>query len=426
MRILRPGLCALIAFCVLAHGVVEVWSASVLEIGAGILLVIWIVDLYRDPDRKVFWSPLNPPLLGLIAIACLQLLFRTTAYFFLTRIELLKLISEFLILFLAAQAFRARKDLEQLVWFLVFLSFGVSLLGIVQHFTSENEIYWFRHLTEGGDPFGPYVNRNHFAGFVELTAPAGLALLIFRGVRRDLYAIVGILSVVPVGALILSGSRGGIVSFGLAIGVLSLLARSRRHGQDRPQMAAMGIVALVAVALIVWLGADQAIHRFTSLASKDVTLARRGSMALGAMRIFIHHPIMGSGLGTTVSVFPRFESAYDGLLVDHVHNDYAELLAEMGILGGICGFAFLWILFRDAKASFEAEQGHFSRALHAGAVASVCALVLHSLVDFNLHIPSNAILFLVQAYLATSAPLPSEGHVQRRRRRTAQEELDPA
>jgi O-antigen ligase len=126
-------------------------------------------------------------------------------------------------------------------------------------------------------------------------------------------------------------------------------------------------------------------------------------------------------------VYPRFETFYDGLVVDHVHNDYMELLAEMGLLGALCGGAFLWILFRDARKSFAAEQGHFSRAIHAAAITSVCGLLLHSLVDFNLHIPSNALLFLLQAHLATVAPLPSQGEKSRHRirsRRHRQEDDD--
>ncbi|HUO34595.1 MAG TPA: O-antigen ligase family protein [Candidatus Acidoferrum sp.] len=416
MKILRAGLCALIAFCVLAHGVVEVWSESVLECGAAILLLAWAVWYFRNFEAKIYWSSLNAPLLGLIGLGCFQLIFRTTAYAFLTQTELLKLSAYFLIFFLSAQAFRERKDLNRLLWFLVVLSFAVSLLGIIQHFTSEGEIYWFRHLQQGGDVFGPYVNRNHFAGFIELTAPVGLALLIFRGVRRELFYLLGLLTVVPLGALILSASRGGLVGFGLAVGVLIILARSRGHHEgERPQAAVLAIVALAALALMAWLGAGRVIQRF-ALPSKDVSLQRRGTMLLGAAHIFVHHPITGSGLGTLVSVFPRYDPAYDGKLVDHVHDDYAELLAEMGLLGGICGLIFLWRLFRDSKSTFESEQGHFSYALHAGAIAAISAMLLHSFVDFNLHIPSNANLFLLQAYLATSSPLPSEGNFRRERR----------
>ena len=130
-------------------------------------------------------------------------------------------------------------------------------------------------------------------------------------------------------------------------------------------------------------------------------------------------------MGSLVAVFPRYEVAYDGLVVDHVHNDYAELLAEMGILGGLCGLAFLWILIRDARKCFTAEQGHFSRAIHAGAIAALCGLLLHSLVDFNLHIPSNVLLFLLNAHLATTTPLPSsQGAPTRTRKRVRERDPD--
>lgn len=95
-----------------------------------------------------------------------------------------------------------------------------------------------------------------------------------------------------------------------------------------------------------------------------------------------------------------------------------ENLAETGILGGICGLAFLWILYRESRKCFEAEQGHFSRAIHAGAIVALCGLLLHSFADFNLHIPSNMLLFLVQAHVATSTPLPSETPSIRQRHRT--------
>jgi hypothetical protein len=88
----------------------------------------------------------------------------------------------------------------------------------------------------------------------------------------------------------------------------------------------------------------------------------------------------------------------------------------------LCGLAFLWILIRDARKSFTAEQGHFSRAVHAGAITALCGLLLHSMVDFNLHIPSNVLLFLLNAHLATTTPLPSQGAAVRTRKRVRERE----
>ncbi len=423
MKILRIGLFILFAFSVLAFGTVEVWSQSVLEIGAGILFLWWALVVFRDPEATIQWNPLIWPILGVLIIGFVQLFLGVTPYRYFTQLELLRFGAYLILFFLSVQAFRTRSDLKKLAWFLILLCFGVSLFGIAQHFTSEGSIYWVRPLRAGGDPFGPYVNRNHFAGFVELTLPIALAMLVFRGIQRDLYPLVGLLAIVPAGALILSGSRGGIVSFAFEIAVLWILARTRTS-PDRPRFVGIAIVVFAAMALIVWLGAAKALERFASLHIGEVTMSRRVSMIRGATHIFLDHPIDGVGLGALVAVYPRYETLYDGKLVDHVHNDYIEMLAETGLLGGICGLAFLWILFRQARTCYAAEQGHFSRALHAGAMAGLCGILLHTFVDFNLHIPSNSLLFLVMAHLATTPPVATEAVVERRRRRVRERPVD--
>jgi O-antigen ligase len=423
LKILRIGLFILFAFSVLAFGTVEVWSQSVLEIGAGILFLWWALVVFRDPEATIQWNPLIWPILGVLIIGFVQLFLGVTPYRYFTQLELLRFGAYLILFFLSVQAFRTRSDLKKLAWFLILLCFGVSLFGIAQHFTSEGPIYWVRPLRAGGDPFGPYVNRNHFAGFVELTLPIALAMLVFRGIQRDVYPLVGLLAIVPAGALILSGSRGGIVSFAFEIAVLWLLARTRTS-PDRPRFVGIAIVVFAAMALIVWLGAAKALERFASLHIGEVTMSRRVSMIRGATHIFLDHPIDGVGLGALVAVYPRYETLYDGKLVDHVHNDYIEMLAETGLLGGICGLAFLWILFRQARTCYAAEQGHFSRALHAGAMAGLCGILLHTFVDFNLHIPSNSLLFLVMAHLATTPPVATEAVVERRRRRVRERPVD--
>lgn len=407
MSAIRAGLFCIFAFSVLAFGGVEVWATSVVEISAAILLIAWACIAFRRPGFQIEWNPLMWPLLGLVALGLLQLLIHTTVYPYFTRMQVLELGAYTVVFFLACQAFRTREDLTQAAWFIVLFGFAVSLFGIVQHFTTDGKIYWYRALPAGGDLFGPYVNRNDFAGFVELTVPMGLALLVFRGIRREVFLMTALLTIVPVSALILSGSRGGIVGFAFEIGVLALLVRSRR-GSEGPKMAAVGLVGLAALALIAWVGAGKAIRRFSNLPSTDITMVRRISITRGAGGIIRDHPVLGSGLGTLIVAYPRYETIYDGKVVNHVHDDYVELLADGGVVGGLCGLAFLILLYRQARKGFTSPQGHFSRALHAGAIVALAGLLLHSFVDFNLQIPSNALLFLLQAQLATCAPIASQ------------------
>ena len=142
MMLVQIGLCLLFAFAVLAFGAVEVWSQTILECGAALLLIIWGALFYRNADAKIRWNPLNWPFLGLILIGILQLTFHGTAYAFLTRTELLRFSAYFIVFFLLAQTFSRRAEFEALVWFLIFFCFAVSLLGIIQHFTADKQIYW--------------------------------------------------------------------------------------------------------------------------------------------------------------------------------------------------------------------------------------------------------------------------------------------
>lgn len=414
MRVLQVGICLLVAFAVLAHGVVEVWSVSVLECGSALLLMAWAtLFLFRKiPDVRR--SSLFGPLFGFLLIGVVQLAIHASVSPFLTKVELLKLSACFVIFFLAAQAFREKRDFQVLAGFLVFWGFAVSLFGIVQHFASNGKIYWIRSVPDNGPFFGPYVNTNHLAGFVELTAPLGLALLLFRGVRRDLMPLTALCTIVPVGALAMSGSRGGILSFTFEVGLLVLLSWWRKSQKRLLGIFALGILATGI--LVAWLGAGKAVEKFSETRPGDVLLSRRWSMLEGSAHVFIAHPALGSGMGTLVVAFPRYDSMYDGRVVDHSHNDYIEELADTGLAGGLCCFAFLYLLFQQALERLGGAQGHFSRAYHAGAAAACGGILMHSFVDFNLHIPSNLILFLLQAFLVTSPCLLSDPTNRKRHR----------
>lgn len=419
----RFGICLLVAFAVLAHGAVEPWSEAVLQIGAGVLLVAWALGALGAAEFRIVGNPLLWPLLGLWGVATFQLAAHVTVYPFLTRIELLKFSALLALFFLAVQVFGTVGQWRRWAWFLLVLGFLVSVFGIVQHFTFNGELYWFRELRYGGIPFGPFVNRNHFAGFVELVIPSGLAFLLLRSEKRDQLPLIALFTLFPVGALFLSASRGGIVSFLVELGMLAVLIPLRRR--DRKPLAAGLVVLILGAALVGWLGIGRALDRFASYQLLEASGARRAEMVRDSWRIFRDHPVAGAGLGTLQEVFPLYETMYDGLIVNHAHNDYVEVLAETGLVGGACCLAFLIALFWLGWKNLAAPADTTDFAVRLGALAACCGLLVHSLVDFNLHIPSNALIFLLQAAAATSF-LPASRAEEARRIASPGRRLTPA
>jgi O-antigen ligase len=239
---------------------------------------------------------------------------------------------------------------------------------------------------------------------MELLIPAGVSILILEAEQRDQLPLVALFTLLPIGAIFLTASRGGIVSFIAEMGFLAVLVFLRRR--EKKALVATAVFAGLAMVLVSWLGIGVALDRFAGTTNIEVTEGRRVSMLYGSLRIFRDYPVLGTGLGTLQEVFPRYDPVYDGKVVNHSHNDYAEALAETGALGGICFFSFLGLLFWMGLKILVADRDPRNLAYHAGALVACFGLLVHGLVDFNFHIPSNALLFLTQAALATCALPP--------------------
>src|SRR6266704_3012518 len=400
MNHVRTGLFAVIAFAVLSHGAVEPWARGILESASGILFVLWaLFFMVSKKEQEIALPSLLFPLAAFAIVVIVQFAFRLTSSPFTTRTELQLLLSMLILFFLAAQTLRTLSDWRAFAWFVMIFAFLIAGLGILQHMTFNGKLYWFRKMRYGGIPFGPDANRNHFAGFVELALPLSLVPLVLGRVRRERWPAVGLFAVVPIGALFLSASRGGIVSFGVESAVLALaVILQRTKGK---QLLAGAAVLLLALLMVSWLGVGQILQRFSSLQSLETTAGKRASMRRDTWRIFLDHPVAGTGLGTLQIVYPPYETLYDGKIVNHTHNDYLEALAETGLLGGLCCAWFVVALLRVSFKRLRQLGNSFAGVLQLSGLVAASGFLVHSLVDFNLHIPSNAFLFFLMAHLAT-------------------------
>lgn len=400
LKCIRVGMCALIAFAVLSFGAVKVWGQAILELGGSVLFLLWGVLAILRREVEVHWNWLYLPLVGFDALGFAQYAFRLSAYPYATKMELLRWGGCTLLFFLTVESFRTMEQAKRFIWFLVILSFFVSLFAVVQHFRFNGKLYWFLTLEPDAQPFGPFVNRDNFAGFVELTASLGCALILFQAWRRENLPILLLFTVLPISALVLCASRGGMIGF--AFGFILLLLLSCRCQLGKRQLLSAAALALVAGSFVAWLGVREAIGRLRNLGTNEISRDRRMFMYHDTWRIFLDHPLGGTGLGTLAVVYPRYESHYEAQIVEHAHNDYLELLADTGLAGGLCGLAFVVLLFQQGLTNLRSAEGRLGSAIYAGSMAGCAALLLHSLVDFNLHVPSNALIFVLLASVATT------------------------
>jgi O-antigen ligase len=401
MNALLAAIAALVTYAVAAFGGTGPSGQAVLETGSALLLLLWALRVWRGRIVEIRTTVLFAPVIGLGGIAAAQLWWGQTASAYATKIELLKWTADFLLVFLFVQSCRTKEQIRRFVWFLAGLGFAVALFGLVQQFTWSGKLYWSIALPPTASAFGPFVNRDHFAGFVELTVPLPLAILVHGACEREKRLLLALFAIVPIGALFVCASRGGIMSFLFGCAILLALTGGRRFGASQRLVIASLLAA--AIAFAGWLGVHGALQRFGDLEGGGISRDRRVSMYRDTWHVFEQNLWTGTGLGTLVVVYPQFESYYDGLIVDHAHNDYLELLADTGIAGGICGLAFILVLARRGPVRWAESEDTFVRAARAGALAACASILLHSLVDFNLHIPSNGLLFLLLATLATSS-----------------------
>ena len=299
MKAIRWGICGLIAFAVLAFGGVQPWVRWSWKSAQ---LPCWYFGRlggspWTGRDSR-YWLYL--PLLGISAIALLQYLFGLTIYPYLTKIELIRLGAYIILCFLANQSFRTEDQMRRFSWFLLSLGFAVSLFGIIQHFTFNGNLYWSVPLPPEAGPFGPFVDGDHFAGFVELIVPLGLAFLLFRSRRREQVILLLLFTVVSIGALLLSASRAGIISLIVEFGLLAFL--SRTHRTIRKQFLGAPVIVLLAGAFLIWLGVNKAIERFKHLAHEGISSRIEGVDLPGHLRIFCDYRWTGTGLGTLVTM----------------------------------------------------------------------------------------------------------------------------
>lgn len=356
-----------------------------------------------------------------------------------TVLTLLKFLAYLGAFLLAVRVFDSRKGKSTLLTGLIFLGCFEAVYGILQYLTGSNK--FFGYTTPSGPVYtiGTYINRNHYAGLLELTLPFVFAaafyyfLLWSGGKLRGPDGRVSVvrtsagfqsvfwlfLLVIMVVGVIFSRSRMGILGTAFIVVFMALFAQLKA----RRRVWTVGIVVfLVCVAGYgLWIGLDPVLARFEHLREPDY-LQMEGRVAIwrDSLRLIRDYPLTGTGLGTFGVAFRPYQTDLVNYYVDHAHNDYLEFASETGLLGASLLFLPILYLLGRMIYSYLEDPSRFRRSATLGCVGSTLALLLHSIADFNLHIPANALLFAVVLGVGYKAAVVERREEQGRKKGTAE------
>jgi O-antigen ligase len=396
--VLTLGLCAVLIFVVLAFGAVEKWSTFVFEAGTAVLFLVWAGKQLGSRKVKLSKNPLYLPTLLFFGLILVQVVLRQSAYVYVTEYEALKYVSYGILLLIGAESVReehARKIFGQ-----VMIVFGAlyAFFALAQNLTANGRIFWVHGTQSPGSIFGSYVNRDHYAGLIEMLVPIPFVLSVGNALRGGKRVLVGFCAVLMASTIFLSGSRGGMLTF--VIEMLFFLALTL--GKRRSPRLALGSIAVCVLVLflLIFLGkGGQVLGRLG-----DLSPGIRLDIVKDSLRMFSKRPIGGWGLGTFATVYPSYRSFYTNQFVNEAHNDYVQLLVETGLLGFTLMLWFLARLYQHGLPTSRRWEFQWDAAVSLAALLGCTGILLHSLVDFNLQIPANAALFYVLCGLAASAP----------------------
>ena len=278
-------------------------------------------------------------------------------------------------------------------YFLFFLGLLEALLGLFQYFVSPGWMPGYHNAFSISA--GTLINRNHFAGFLEMTIAVSLGLAyaaahLDEGIARS-YSI--LLGAALMGlAVMFSLSRTGIISLVLTLMFITI-AIWTRVSQKRLAITLATVFFGLLAGGALWIGMENIFARYEELLQQDEMLsAGRLDLSRDTLKMIVANPL-GIGAGKYQDVFRQYQTFHTESLFDHAHNDYLEITAEWGILGSLVFWVSIVLILISAARAFAHHPIPARRGGLLACAGALFAILVHSTTDFNLQIPSNAMLF---------------------------------
>ncbi len=430
-------LCFIAVFSNIAFGGVSTGVLGLVSVLMGLLIIFWMLDSWKSKEIIISTNFLLLPFLGLILIGLIQLLplytpeipdgllsvdavrsFSLDPYS--TRFAILKLLIYFVFFAASLTFINNQRRLRKVAVTIIIFGSLMAFFGIIQRLASPEFIYGIREVGQA-IPFASYINQHHFAAFLEMTIGLTLGILFGGATKKDKFLLLTIAVILMGIAIVFTGSRGGMLSLLGVIGFLLIVnlfktktkVETSDESEGIQQNAKMqrlvlvgGSAALMVILLVsvVWLGGGKSVERGIGLQTEqqDFTSGRTHFWSV-ALNIFRDNPVIGAGLESFGVAYTKYDTRNGRFRVEQAHNEYLQTLADAGILGLICVFAFIFLLFKQGFKVVNSTSDHFRRNVAIGSLAGCFGIIIHSFFDFPLRTNANMFFFLILVTLAVNS-----------------------
>jgi O-antigen ligase len=390
---------SILVYSPLATGAVRPQDFLVVQWLTVATLVVWAVRFCVNPKHRLLWPPVCWAVLPFMGYAVARYLTADLEY--VARQETIKVLLYGFLFFAILNNLHRQETTAVISVVLIVLAMAIAGYGVYQFITGSDRVWHFiRPAGYGGRGSGTYICPNHMAGYLGMLLPLGITYTLigrFSPLQRILF---GYASLVIFAGVAASVSRGAWIATGVSLLVL-LGFLFRRRGYTMP---VVGIIAAALVlGFVVLKRASLSKNRREALASLTVEQDARTHIWIAAVKMWQDHPWAGVGPAHFDYRFRSYRSPsrYAQGRPDRVHNDYLNTLVDWGLVGGaLVGSAWLlfgWGVLRSWKHVQRAQNDLSTKrsnraAFVLGGSLGLLAILAHSFVDFNMHVPANAIL----------------------------------
>ncbi len=400
-RALLGLLLVMLAFAPLAFGAVDEWAFLILQGMGAVLFLLWGARLWLNPKPKLLWPPLAWVVVAFAVYALAR--YVTADIELVARAEVIQVVLFALLFLVILSNLHSQDDAHIISLVLITLAALISSYAVMQFVTHSDRV-WNLYSPYPGRASGTYISPNDLAGFLGMLLPLALALLLVSRVQMVTRILLGYAIIAMLAGLSVTFSRAGWVATG--VGILFVLGMVSTHRSQRLWAMLVLLILLSGGGLFVskYLAKTAAFQQRVANVDKPASpvfdYETRFALWRAAGQIWLDHFWFGAGPAHFDYRFPAYRPTILQQRPNRAHNDYLNLLADWGAVGGLLvlgGTAFFAAGWLKTRPHLRQPETDFSRnlsnrfAFFIGATGGLVSLAVHSVADFNLHIPANAL-----------------------------------